>query len=265
MQLYLCDELAEVLPDPFTAVQRLDGELYRDREGRRTQRIALAGRDWFVKLHTGVGWREIAKNLLQLRAPVLGARNEWRALESLAAAGVAVPAIGGYGCRGVNPARQLSFLITEALDGVVSLEELCADWQDNPAGYRERKRLVEAVAELARRMHGRGINHRDFYLCHLLLDRAEFDAGRVRLYVIDLHRAGLRPRVPQRWLIKDLAGLYFSAADIGLGVRDVLRFVRHYTGQPPAAVLGERRWRRIRRRAERLYRREFHRAPRLPL
>ena len=34
----------------------------------------------FIKLHYGVGWREIFKNLLLGRWPVLGAKNEWRAL-----------------------------------------------------------------------------------------------------------------------------------------------------------------------------------------
>jgi heptose I phosphotransferase len=46
--------------------------------------------------------------------------------------------------------------------------------------------------------------------------------------VIDLHRAQVRATTPRRWRDKDLAGLYFSALDIGLTQRDLLRFLRAY-------------------------------------
>ena len=38
----------------------------------------------------------------------------------------------------------------------------------------------------------------------------------------------MRARTPRRWRDKDLAALYFSALDIGLTRRDLLRFVRQY-------------------------------------
>lgn len=54
-------------------------------EARRTLRIEVAGQGYlFVKIHRGVGWKEILKNLLSLRLPVLGAGNEWRAIARLA-------------------------------------------------------------------------------------------------------------------------------------------------------------------------------------
>ena len=33
--------------------------IYRDREGRKTLRLELEGRGFFLKFHRGVGWREI--------------------------------------------------------------------------------------------------------------------------------------------------------------------------------------------------------------
>ena len=65
--------------DPFVAVEALKGEVFRELEARRTLRIEVAGQGYFVKIHRGVGWKEILKNLLSLRLPVLGAGNEWRA------------------------------------------------------------------------------------------------------------------------------------------------------------------------------------------
>ena len=68
----------------------LRGRVYREPKGgnRRTLRFERAGRGYFLKLHWGVGWREILKNLTSLRAPVLGAGNEWRAIHRLEQLGV---------------------------------------------------------------------------------------------------------------------------------------------------------------------------------
>src|SRR5690606_4611652 len=57
--------------------------------------------------------------------------------------------------------------------------------------------------------------------------------------LIDLHRAQVRPSVPRRWRDKDLAGLYFSALDIGLTRRDRLRFLKHYFQRPLRRILAE--------------------------
>lgn len=62
--------------DPFEAVEALRGEVFRELEARRTLRTEVDGRGYFVKIHRGVGWAEIVKNLVCLRAPVLGAGNE---------------------------------------------------------------------------------------------------------------------------------------------------------------------------------------------
>ncbi|MCB1674676.1 MAG: lipopolysaccharide core heptose(I) kinase RfaP, partial [Halioglobus sp.] len=126
-----------------------------------------------------------------------------------------------------------------------------------------RLRLLRKLADTARRMHGAGINHRDFYLCHFHLDPATLDRPAPRCHLIDLHRAQLRRRVPRRWRVKDLAGLYFSAMDCGLSRRDVLRFMRHYSAGGLRAALGEQAglWRDVERRALRLYRRDHRREP----
>lgn len=47
--------------DPFVEVERLDGQVYRELEGRRTLRTEVEGRGYFVKIHRGIGWGEITK------------------------------------------------------------------------------------------------------------------------------------------------------------------------------------------------------------
>lgn len=217
--------------DAFSTVEALDGKIYRQLEGRKTLRTEIAGHAYYAKIHRGVGWIEIFKNLLSGRLPVLGAGNEWRALKRLTALGVDTMRPVAYGEHGCNPATQHSFILTEEIAPAVSLEDFCRDWSAVPPAPTFKRALIEHVATMARRMHRGGVNHRDFYICHFLL-HLPIDERAPKLSLIDLHRAQVRKAVPRRWRDKDLAALYFSALDIGLTKRDYLRFLRTYFARP---------------------------------
>ena len=224
--------------DPFVAVEALEGEVFRELEARRTLRTEVSGRGFFVKIHRGVGWGEILKNLLSLRWPVLGAGNEWRAINRLA--GLSVDTMRGvaFGQRGNNPASQHSFIVTEELAPTISLEDFCRDWDKVPPPVAFKYALIGRVAEMARRMHRGGVNHRDFYICHFLLHLSPPPTtDNFKLSIIDLHRAQIRGKTPRRWRDKDLSSLYFSALNIGLTRRDCLRFLRGYFGGSLREVL----------------------------
>ena len=251
--------------DPFRRVAELAGEEFRKVKTRRTFRVELEGRGFFVKHHLGVGWREIFKNWLVFKRPVLGALDEFRALKRLRELGVPTMTPAACGCRGKNPAKLESFLITEELSGMVDLETLAKTWQETPPPPGAREKLLRAVAESVRRMHRGGVNHRDCYLCHYLTPENAGEFGKT-VYVIDLHRAQLRRRVPKRYLVKDLAGLCFSSLDAGLTRREALRFIRIYAGRPLGEELKERAgfWADVLRTAVKLYFKEFRRpAPEL--
>ncbi|MEJ2419008.1 MAG: lipopolysaccharide core heptose(I) kinase RfaP [Exilibacterium sp.] len=265
MKLILNDKLKHLWADKdvFAELQRLPGRVVRDKEGRQTMRVELAGDVYYRKLHTGVGWLEIIKNLLQGRLPVVGAANEWLAIRRLHELGVSTLNAVGYGCRGGNPATQQSFLITEELTGTVSLAQYAQVWGESRPPFALKKALIEKVAEITRIMHTDGINHRDLYICHFLLDISQGDTSlrpeNIRLFLVDLHRAQMRSRVPRRWLIKDLASIHFSSLGIGLTSRDYLRFLRVYYRQPLRQLLPEREcfFKRIARRSRRLYLRDL--------
>jgi heptose I phosphotransferase len=226
--------------DPFVAAEALQGQVLRELEGRRTLRTEVSGRGYFVKIHRGVGWREILKNLMSARLPILGAGNEWLALQRLHALGIDTMQAVAFGERGENPARQQSFLITAELAPTVSLEDYCRDWPQKPPHPALKHSLIKRVAQIARTMHEGGVNHRDFYICHFLLHLdPPPSAALLRLSLIDLHRAQVRGQTPRRWRDKDLAALYFSASDIGLTQRDRLRFLRNYFARPLRAILQE--------------------------
>lgn len=226
--------------DPFVEVEALQGEVYRELEARRTLRTEVDGRGYFVKIHRGIGWGEIVKNLVTAKLPVLGAGQEWQAIQRLQEVGVPTMTAVAYGERNSNPADQHSFIITQELAPTVSLEDFSINWRSEPPQPALKRALIAEVARMTGMMHRAGVNHRDCYICHFLLHTDKpVTAQDFKLSVIDLHRAQTRPAITRRWRNKDLAALYFSALDIGLTRRDKLRFLRGYFQQPLRQVLKE--------------------------
>lgn len=219
--------------DPFESIEALQGETFRELEARRTLRFECEGRAYFVKIHRGVGWFEIVENLVRGRTPVLGAENEYSAIRRLQELGVDTMTPLAFGQRGANPATRRSFIVTEALAPTQPLDEHCRAWREHPPAARWRHAVIARVADMVRRMHAGGVNHRDLYLVHFLLhlDPAPTPEN-FRISLIDLHRAQLRDATPRRWRDKDLAALHFASLEAGLTERDRLRFARAYFGKP---------------------------------
>ncbi len=260
MKLELSAEFARAWQgkDPFVEVNRLEGEDFRRVKTRRTFRFEVAGRGFFAKVHHGVGYREIFKNLLQFKLPVVSAATEREAIRVLTDHGISTMTVAGFGERGWNPAKLDSFLITEELVDMISLEDVGKLWESAPPDWQLRRRLLAELARTAGAMHRAGVNHRDCYLCHFLWDK---NPTAPRLFVIDLHRAQCRKAVPWRYLVKDVAGLYFSSMDLGLSRREVWRFIRIYSGRPLREELTARGkfYAQVERAARKLYTKEFRR------
>ncbi len=236
--------------DPFAAFAEMSGQEFRALESRRTYAVDLSGKRYFVKYHRGTPTGEVLKNLVQLRMPVTSARNEWRALEKLSELGIRVPVVAGWGRRGLLPQTTESFIVTEDLGTQENLEDLTRHWATQPPAFADKLALIREVADISRMMHGNGICHRDFYICHFMVT----GSGDQRLTLIDLHRALVKQHLGLRWVIKDVGSLYFSAMDIGLTRRDLLRFIRAYAGDDlRKAMKGNAGfWEQVRLRGEKL-------------
>lgn len=258
--LYLREELQQAWAGQpvFDVVAALDGEIFRNKEGRRTLRFELAGRSYFLKYHAGIGWQEIFKNLIALRLPIISARNEWQAIHFLEKHHLDTMTLAAYGERGLNPAKRQSFVVTDDLTGTMSLEWVGEQWQQRPPDFASKQALIRKLAEISRTMHQNGMNHRDYYLCHFLLDesfaRHNTFTSDTPLYLIDLHRAQLRKRTPERWVIKDMGSLFFSASRVPLTRRDKLRFMKIYSGMPLRQLLSSQQdfWQQVQQRADAL-------------
>ena len=263
--LYLADKLQPTSRKhmSFEDIMAMSGKIFREEPGRRTLRFQEQGSGYFLKAHYGVGWREIFKNLFNLKLPVLGADNEWHALHFLSRKGIRAPTPLGFGRKGRNPAKRRSFVIMEEIADATSLEELAKKKNGCLEDLKLKRKLIYGLANISRILHSNGANHRDFYLCHFLIDDQFMEKTKhsetedVPIVVIDLHRAQLRRKTPARWIVKDLAGLYYSAMDTSVTRNDIFRFIKTYCGLPLRAALeGPIDWDRVQWRAFVLYRSE---------
>lgn len=262
--LFLVDKIKPYFEgrDPFATIMHTTGRAFRDVPGRKTIQVQLGQYSYFIKQHFGVGWAEIFKNLLFFKLPIISARTEKRAIEQLNRLGIATTPLVGFGERGCNPATLQSFIITEDLGDIVSLEDLCATWRENPPDAVFKKALIHSAADLAAKLHANGLNHRDFYLCHLCMNKMLLNAAQneqpqphVPLILIDLHRMLIHRKPHLKSNMKDIAALYFSAMQIGLTGKDYLTFKRRYisAGAPSNTLF----WAQVAKRAGKLHARFY--------
>lgn len=252
--------------DVFEALCSLPGRVYREKDGRKTFRTEINGKPYFIKLYRGIGWISLLGSLLRFRLPVLSAKNEWKAIRRLEALGIETLRLAGCGKRRWSPAAAKSFVITEELTPTISLENFCRNWPSSPPNRMLKRALITKAAHIAKKLHENDLIHRDFYICHFLLDKTfkkeKIDIEDLHLYLIDLHRMGKRYFFSKRGRMKDVAALYFSCMDIGLTQSDLFRFIRIYRGMPLKTALRDKRfWRRVNRRARGLYRKAHGRNP----
>jgi len=137
--------------------------------------------------------------------------------ENLRKLGINTPRTIAFGEEWDGLFEKRSFIITEKIPHSVSLEEKLPD------GFnRRRKNFIENLAAFIRKFHKTGCRHRDLYLCHI------FCNPQSQFTLIDLNRVFKPPFFSERYLIKDLAQLYYSALGKIFTKTDRLRFFLAY-------------------------------------
>lgn len=247
----------------FAEIMQTQGVVYRQMDNRTTLRFMHNDAGYFIKKHAGVGWFEIIKNLLCGRLPIIGAKDEFIALNRLQELGLSAPLVVGFGELGKNPAAKQSFLITREIADVQSLDTMEAAWKQGALSWQLKQQLIQEIARITRVLHQHGINHRDLYACHFMIKQSITD--NLDISLMDLHRAQLRIKTPLRWIIKDLASLYYSILNFHLTKRDLLRFIAYYSNQPWQLEMTQNRhfWMLVEKRTRHFIRRhnKFFKTP----
>ncbi|MDX1779465.1 MAG: lipopolysaccharide kinase InaA family protein, partial [Thermodesulfobacteriota bacterium] len=125
-----------------------------------------------------------------------------------------------------------SFLLTKEIEDVQRLDHYLPQHFTpplHPDYIKEKRSLLKELARLVRCLHRLGFNHRDLYLCHILVKREASCTWKI--FFADLHRVDYRKKVPLRWKVKDLAALNYSADRNSITRTDRLRFIKYYLGE----------------------------------
>jgi hypothetical protein len=146
--------------------------------------------------------------------------------QKLANAGINTPQTVCYGSERGMLFEKRSFIITKQIPGE-SLERLLPPCFINRApnvseGFKARRKFINNLAEFTHTFHATGYRHRDFYLAHIFHHDGIF-------YLIDLQRAFQPLLFSQRYRIKDIAQLSYSAPKKYFSRTDRLRFYLAYS------------------------------------
>lgn len=151
----------------------------------------------------------------------------------LADAGINTPKIISYGQQWGIFFEKRSFIITEKIPDAESLEQKLPDCFNAPAVIENlnlRRNFITKLAAFIKKFHETGYRHRDLYLSHIFYD------GNSRFYLIDLARTFKPTWFAERFRIKDIAQLYYSAPASFFSRTDRLRFYFGYTGRSKLTV-----------------------------
>ena len=126
----------------------------------------------YLKKHRGRTWRTRLAAMLGLTPPPSPGRIEAENALALRSLGIEVMPLTAYGEKLHADGRLESFLLSEELQDYCELQDFISrrfPRKTEQATVSALNRLIAQVADIARRFHAAGFNHRDFYCCHFLV------------------------------------------------------------------------------------------------
>ncbi len=145
--------------------------------------------------------------------------------EELSQAGINTPKIIAYGEQWCGIFEKRSFIITQKVPQGQSLEKKLPDFFYNSGptqNVQNKREFINQLADFVRRFHQTGYRHRDLYFAHIFL------TGSDDFYLIDLQRTFKPILFKQRFRVKDITQLYYSACGQYFSRSDRLRFYLRY-------------------------------------
>jgi heptose I phosphotransferase len=244
----------------------------------RCLRVLADRENWYLqgmylKKHRACTWATRVAAALGAGSPPSPGRVEAQRALALQSLGIDVMPLMACGEKLHADGRLESFLLSEELAGYCELQDLIQQRfpardepspRPSPSGRGGRgmdpalRRLILQVADIARRFHAAGFNHRDFYCCHFLAK--ETLPGQFDVRLIDLQRVQQRRWFRRRWIVKDLAQLASMSPDDRVGCREKIVFLRSYLGVRKLRAADKRLVRDVLRKLSLIRRRARHKS-----
>ena len=149
--------------------------------------------------------------------------------DKLAAAGINTAKTISYGWQWGAFFEKRSFVITEKIANAESLERRLPDYFNGPTtaeNLKMRREFIAGLSAFVKKFHATDLRHRDLYFSHIFYD----DDSR-KFYLIDLARVFKPALLSERFRLKDIAQLYYSAPAEYFSRTDRLRFYLGLVGQ----------------------------------
>jgi len=224
----------------FTDPRVIPWRILPDRENCTLDAVLSNGRPirWHIKRYPAAS------------GPNTPAGQEAEGIQTLNRAGIPTVALVGWG----RLADGRSFLITEDLSDHQPADKLLA--KDFDFG-----KILLPMARLTARLHMQNLHHRDLYLCHFFVNPHH----PADLHLIDAARVRPLPRWPlrRRWIVKDLAQLWYSLSEAQILRQQSLALFEEYARHTGRRSVGGL-LRSIRRKADRIARHDVRLRQRQP-
>ena len=222
------DGLKSLLNDPPCMLAQ--AAIVKDSRATTVGNVALAGKQVFVKRYNYRGPAYAMKNLFRSSR----AKRVWKAGNSCYMRGIGAALPLAYLERRRFRVLRESFLLTAAVAGD-ELSQILARERGNVYSKRV---LIRQLAHQLRRMHDRGVAHRDLKGENIIAQ--EPGNAHHEFFIVDFDGVVCRP-VSRRVRVKNLARLARAVAvKVPLTSTDRLRFVKSYLGNRAAS-----RWRKM--------------------
>jgi hypothetical protein len=179
---------------------------------------------------------------------------ELTSTNTLSAAGINTPKVVSYGELWGTLFEKRSFIITEKIPNAESIERKLPNCFNNPAtveNLKLRRNFIAQLATFIKKFHDTGYCHRDLYFSHI------FYSENSKFYLIDLARVFKPTLLKQRFQIKDITQVYYSAPAKHFSRTDRLRFYMTYSGQRKLSIKDKIFIRKVTQKAERMARHDI--------
>lgn len=212
----------------FSAAKNLAKDNLAEYRTRLQFEISTPSTTLFLKRYDSPPMLVQLKNWLCHRSRKSCSAFDFEPADKLAAMGINTPKTISYGEQWSTLFEKRSFIITEKIPDAESLERKLPDYFNAPAtaeNLRFRRSFIAKLAAFVKKFHETNYRHRDLYFSHI------FYSNGGQFYLVDLARV-FKPLVfAERFRVKDIAQVHYSAPGRYFSKTDRLRFYLEYAGR----------------------------------